>query len=255
MEAQTPKTEFNPTDYIKNQFKYLGFGEDEKMHKDLEAGIKGENNQFKVHTTSDKVMKDNKADFTLNFNKTDKGGIFLNSYEAKVTTRNGEERSHTFKVRKENNVTAKEAINLLEGRAVKVALERKNDNGEVAKENVFIKLKLKDEKTEYNNYKLEMYKEKDINIGDILKKSNIQGDEKQLETVKHHLEKGNITSVSFKQNNKDIQGYAVLNPQYKMLNLYDNNMSRVNTNKDSQKMNMEGQEKNNVREQSQKRTL
>ncbi len=37
--------EFNQVDYLKNQLKYLGFGEGEKLHKDLEKGIKSKNQQ------------------------------------------------------------------------------------------------------------------------------------------------------------------------------------------------------------------
>ena len=32
--------EFNQVQYLKDQMKYLGFGEGEKLHKDLEKGIK-----------------------------------------------------------------------------------------------------------------------------------------------------------------------------------------------------------------------
>ena len=77
--------EFDQVEYLKNQMKYLGFGEGEKLHKDLEKGINSKNQQFEIKTTSDKALPGNKADFTLKFNKTDSGGIFLNSYNAKLT--------------------------------------------------------------------------------------------------------------------------------------------------------------------------
>ena len=62
-------------------------------------------------------------------------------------------------------------------------------------------------------------------------KSNLVfGNEKHKEITQKSLEKGNIVSVKFEQNNKVTEGKAVLNPQYKMLNLYDNKMKRVNSN-------------------------
>uniref|UniRef100_UPI0039A49BE9 hypothetical protein n=1 Tax=Ornithobacterium rhinotracheale TaxID=28251 RepID=UPI0039A49BE9 len=82
-----------------------------RMHN----GIEGTEKEFHIHTKSDKVMNGNKADFTLNFKKGDKGGVFLNSYDATLTTKKGEERTHSFPVNRSNNITAKEAINLLEG--------------------------------------------------------------------------------------------------------------------------------------------
>jgi hypothetical protein len=75
----------------------------------------------------------NKADFTLKFNKTDSGGVFLNSYNAKLTNEKNEEISHNFPVNRENTFTAKEAINLLEGRSVKIEFHNpKSDQQETA---------------------------------------------------------------------------------------------------------------------------
>ena len=65
------------------------------------------------------------------------------------------------------------------------------------------------------------------------------------------LEKGNVVKVKFELDDKVIEGKAVLNPQYKNLNLYDNDMNRKNTNKPIQGLeNENGQQKSNVREQS-----
>ena len=51
-----------------------------------------------------------------------------------------------------------------------------------------------------------------------------------------------------------VEGKAVLNPQYKNLNLYDNDMNRINTNKPLEGLEQDNKhEKNNVKEQSIKR--
>jgi hypothetical protein len=51
-----------------------------------------------------------------------------------------------------------------------------------------------------------------------------------------------------------VEGKAVLNPQYKNLNLYDKDMNRINTNKPLEGLEQENKhEKNNVKEQSIKR--
>ena len=85
------KKEFDQVEYLKNQLKYLGFGEGEKLYKDLEKGINSKNQQFEIKTTSDKALPGNKVDFALKFNKTDNGGIFLNSYHARLTNERNEE--------------------------------------------------------------------------------------------------------------------------------------------------------------------
>ena len=45
-------------------------------------------------------------------------------------------------------------------------------------------------------------------------------------TVKS-LEKGNIVKAKFEHEGREIEGKAVLNVQYKNINLYDNGMNRL----------------------------
>lgn len=70
------------------------------------------------------------------------------------------------------------------------------------------------------------------------------------------LEKGNITNVKFTHEGNEIEGKAVLNPQYKNLNLYDKDMNRLNTNKSLQGLEQDNShEKNNVRQQNISRSI
>ena len=249
---QLSEKQFTQLNYLKNQVKYLGMGESEKLHKDLENAILSPDKNVDVkveYNNPDKLMKGNTISFDLHIGKGEQGGIFLNSYTANLTMKNGEERSQSFKVQKENNITAKEAINLLEGRAVKIEHDRVDkETGELSRTESFIKLKLKDEKTEYGNYKYEWYnKGYGVDVEDIMNKSNLVfADDTQRERTKKHLEKGNITEVSFVHDKKEIKGFAVLNPQYKQLNLYDSTMNRLNTNKPLQKPELENNQKNEI---------
>ena len=249
---QLSEKQFTQLNYLKNQVKYLGMGEGEKLHKDLENAILSPDKDVNVqveYNNPDKLMKGNTISFNLHIGKGEQGGVFLNSYTANLTMKNGEERTQSFKVQKENNITAKEAINLLEGRAVKIEHDKVDkETGEISRTESFIKLKLKDEKTEYGNYKYEWYnKGYGVDVDDIMKKSNLVfADDTQRERTKKHLEKGNITEVSFVHDKKEIKGFAVLNPQYKQLNLYDNGMNRLNTNKPIQKPEVENNQKNEI---------
>lgn len=241
---------------LQDKVKYLGLGDTQEMRDKIAQIYHGDLGKSQINTSSDRVMAGNKAEFVLNFNKTEKG-VFFNSYNAKLTTKQGEERSHTFNVQN-SNVTSKEAINLLEGRAVKMNFQKLDtETGEITENQAFIKLKLKDEKTDNGNYKLEGYNVNayGIDIDKIMEKSNIKGAPQELENVKKHLEKGNITSVTFEHEQKEIKGYAVFNPQWKMLNLYDEKMSRVNSNKQSIEINTEQNQKNNVIQQKNSRSL
>ena len=244
--------------YLKNQVKYLGLGEDPKLHKDLENAILSPEAKVTVRTEynyPDRLMKGNTATFDLNLTKTEQGGVFLNSYRANLTTKNGEERSQTFKLQKENNITAKEAINLLEGRSVKIEHDVVNkETGEFSRTESFIKLNMKEPKTDYGNYKYEWYNKNayGVDIDNIMQKSNLTfANDIERERTKKHLEKGNITQVTFQQENLQIQGFAVLNPQWKMLNLYDNAMNRVTIQNQLVKPEVtQSQQKNNIPEHS-----
>lgn len=239
--------------HLQNQMKYLGFGESEKLHNDLKQGITRNEKEFVIKTTSDKTLPINKIEFGINFKKSDKGGVFLNSYDATLTNDKGETLSHRFKVKKEDNITAKESINLLEGRVVKTAFVNVNTN---EKEPTFIKLKLNEEKNQYGNFNLDFYKGKDIDVAKIIDNSNLIFDKPEYKeyTIKS-LEKGNLAPVKFKHENTEIEGKASLNPQYKTLNLYDKDMNRVNTNKPIKGLEVEQNEKANTRQHNSKRSL
>ena len=245
--------EFDQLQYLKDQLKYLGFGEGEKIHKDLEKGIKSKDQQFEIKTTSDKTLPENKVDFTLKFNKTESGGVFLNSYNAKLTNEKNEEISHNFPVNRENTFTAKESINLLEGRTVKIEF---NNPKTERLEPAFVKLNFDEPKTEKGNYNFQnFYKNYGVDTAQIVEKSNLLFDKPEWKenTIKS-LEKGNVVKVKFELDDKVIEGKAVLNPQYKNLNLYDSDMNRINTNKPLEGLEQDNKhEKNNVKEQSIKR--
>lgn len=256
-ERELTEKQFTQLNYLKNQVKYLGLGEDPKMHKDLENAILSPEDKTTVrveYNHPDKLMKGNTVTFDLNIAKTEQGGVFLNSYRANLTTKNGEERSQSFKVQKENSITAKEAINLLEGRSVKIEHDMVDkETGELSRTESFIKLKMKEPKTDYGNYKYEWYnKGYGVDVDNIMQKSNLVfADDIQRERTKKHLEKGNITQATFMHENRQVQGFAVLNPQWKSLNLYDSSMNRLTTQNQLVKPEVrEDVQKNNVPQQS-----
>ncbi len=248
------KKEKSNLGYLKDQIMYLGFGEDTQMHKELAAKMAKPDKEFTINITSDKAsFKGNEVNFTLNFQKAkDSQKTFLNSFSANLKN---EERktdlTHTFSAR--GGFTAKEAINLLEGRAVKTQIYNKFEE---TKEEAFVKLQLSDEKNEKGNFKMQIFnKNYGIDVAKIMDKSKLVFDnDKHKEITQKSLEKGNIVSVKFAdQSNKITEGKAVLNPQYKMLNLYDDKMKRVNSNEQAfQKDHSESNEVKNQQNYSRK---
>lgn len=216
--------------FLKDQLKYLGFGEDpillDKLTEELRSPSK---NEFSLSTTSDKTSFQNKIVFDLHFYRSETDIVFFNKFDARLTNeKKGVELEHTFAV-KNNGFTAKQAINLLEGRAVKT--EIKNPASE-EKEPAFVKLKLNEPKNENGNFKLQVFnKNYGVDTARIVDRSSLAfKDEKHKEITIKSLEKGNIVAVKFKFENKEQEGKAILNPQYKTLNLYDQHMKRLNTN-------------------------
>ena len=248
------KKEFDQVKYLKDQMKFLGFGEDEKLHQDLEKGIQSKKQEFEIKTTSDKTLPENKVDFKLKFNKSEGGGVFLNSYQGKLTNKATEEVSHNFLVSRNSFFTAKEAINLLEGRSVKIEFLNPKKNNEM--EPAFVQFNFSEPKTEKGNYLFQnFYKKYGVDTAKIVEKSNLVFDKPEWkESAIKSLEKGNVVKVKFKENDQIIEGKAVLDPQNRNLKLYDNEMNRLNTNKTLEGLEQENRhEKANAREQSLKR--
>lgn len=238
-------------DFLEKNVKYHGFRESEEIKNKITEGILNSNEKFQISLPSVQGMNNNKVDFTLNFKKDGKEEnekAFFNSFNASMTTEKGEERTHTFGA---NKFTAKESINLLEGRSVKTESK--------AEEPIFVKLNFSEPKNEYGNYQMQtFYKEKyGIDTEKIVEKSGLIFEKPEYrENVIKSLEKGNVTKVKFTHEGNEIEGKAVLNPQYKTLNLYDNEMNRLNTNKPLQGLEQDNShEKNKIKQQNISRNI
>lgn len=232
-------------DYLKDQIKFLGFGESADLHSTLEQKLKEKSEAFAITIPSDKGMFQNQVNHTLFFKKSaNSDTVFFNSFNTDLTMPNtGEVRSHSFAV-KNNGFTAKESINLLEGRAVKTEIKNKI-NGDVM-EPAFVKLKLKEEKNEYGNYKMQVFNERyGVNTAEIADRFKLKfEDDKHKSITLKSLDKGNIVSVKFQDHGKVVDGKAILNPQYKSLNLYDKNMKRLKVDAPSAKADIKAENTN-----------
>ena len=99
------------------------------------------------------------------------------------------------------------------------------------------------------------YKNYGVETDKIVEKSNLIFDKPEYKenTIKS-LEKGNIVKVKFEQDDKIVEGKAILDPQNRNLKLYDSDMNRINTNKPLEGIEQDNKhEKSNVKEQSIKR--
>ena len=218
-------------DYINNQIKYLGFGEgfNESLKESMQSGI--DKVDFQISKEFAGVLeKSNPIDFTLHFNKGKESNMyFLNSYSAQLNTPDTNREnihSQTFYLNKGKGFTAKEAFNLLSDRAVNKDLTNK----EGITYNAWVKLKPIENNGEKANRDFQIFNE---NYGYDLKESlskylikemvNPEAEDKLMNSLK----KGNLQSVTFSETNGDLKKFIEANPQYKNINIYNEDGSKI----------------------------
>lgn len=210
-------------DYLKDNLKYLGFGE--KQHEALENNLKEGKESFQLQYAAE--MNKKKFEATLQFRRSDNSDMyFLNSYKATLERSNGEQVDQTFYLNKGKGVTAKEAYNLLEGRAVHKELTTKA--GEPYKAWIQLDFENKDK---HNNHEVRQYHEKyAYNLKDAVSKFPVQeldGGDKE-KSLLQSLQKGNLQSVTVVANGEGQRVFIEANPQYKTVNIYNEKMQRLN---------------------------
>lgn len=196
---------------LQDRLKYSGFGD--TLNKELEKQIKDKKSDFVLDMSKD--LEGKKMDYGLNFRRSDEGRYYYNGFDAKLSTPEGKEQSQRFY--QNQGISAKEALNLLEGRAVYKSMF--NKEGE--RYNAWLQLDLgsKDEKgqhpvTQYHqNY--------GFKLEDAVKEFPIRNmnSPEQLDLLLYSLKKGNRHEVDIEGNDSRLLLEA--NPKYKTLNIYD----------------------------------
>lgn len=202
---------------LQDRMKYSGFGE--TLNQELEKRIKAGKGDFELAVT--KEVGEKKLDYALHFRKSDEGRYYYNGFDAKLTNPEGKEQSQRFY--QNQGISAKEALNLLEGRSVFKSLF--NKEGE--RYNAWLQLDLvaKDEKgqhpvTQYHqNYGFKLDdKVKELPLKDLKFPD-------QLDLLLYSLKKGNRHKVGIEGNDGKFQVEA--NPKYKTINIYDGEGKRM----------------------------
>lgn len=223
-------------EYLRNQIKYTGFGDSleselrEKMQKEEPNFTLG----FNVQYGNDNAVA------TLNFNKSKESDMyFFNSYSVELQKENPRENlKQNFYINKGNNITMKEAYNLMEGRSVNKDLT--NKEGEVY--NSWLQMDFKQTDTN-GNFKLNQYHQ---NYGYDLEAALLKHPIKELENQKFKedlmdsLKKGNLQSATFTKQGSEIKQYIEASPQFKTMNVYDTNLKRIDSRQSTDERQSEG---------------
>lgn len=209
-------------EYLKDNIKYLGFGE--KQHDELEKNLKAGNDSFQMTYKAEINKKAFEA--VLQFKKPENSELyFLNSYHATLERSNGEKMEQTFYLNKGQGVTAKEAYNLLEGRAVHKELTTKAGESY----NAWIQLDFENKDKHNNNEVKQFHENYGYNLRETLSYYPVKEmmKEEEAKTLIRSLEKGNVQMVTLELPGKEMKIFMEANPQFKTLTLYDDKMKRL----------------------------
>lgn len=237
-------------EYLRDQVKYSGFGEG--LEGELKEKMKEQQPSFTLNHQA--TYGDTIANVTLNFKKSEQSDMyFFNSYKMDLSKENTKESlEQTFYINKGNNITMKEAYNLMEGRAVNKDLT--NKEGQLY--NAWVQMDFKEADT-HGNFKLNQYHH---NYGYDLENALSKHPIKELENPKYKedlmdsIKKGNRQSVTFVKDGNEIKQYVEANPQFKTINVYDANMKRIDNRQSKEEKQSEGEAKSakqDVKKQSQ----
>lgn len=237
-------------DYLKDQVKYTGFGE--ALEGELKQQMEKQQPTFSLK--HDAFYGEDKVSAELSFRKSEQTDLyFFNSYKVSLQKEGRPESlEQTFYINKGNNITLKEAYNLMEGRAVNKDLTSRE--GEVY--NAWVSLDFKD--TDNNgNFRLNHYHE---NYGYDLEAAVGKHPIKELDNPSHKedllnsLKKGNLQSATFIKDGQEVKQYLEANPQFKTVNVYDAEKNRLDMRqgKEQQQGEKQGQSAKQGRGQSAK---
>lgn len=234
-------------DYLKNQVKFMGFGE--ALEKEMGEKIGQQPANFSLeHKT--KFGQDS-VNTTLNFQKSKESEMyFFNSFDMAVKPANSEQAlRQTYYVGKENNLTLKERYNMLEGRSVFKEFNKLEQVGE----GDAAKFKATDET--YQAWTQLNFKQTDENgnflqrklFGFDLEKTLAKYPVKELEDnyeknrLIASLEKGNRQSATITVNGAEQKVSIEANPIDKGLKFYDSNMQRLDVKQNETQKQEQGQ--------------
>jgi len=209
-------------DFLKKSLLNLGFGE--QVNADLEKNIAARTPEFVLAAKHE--FNQQKVDYTLHF----KGGenldnYFFNKFDTSLKKGQDNEENQTFYINKGNGVTAKEAFNLMEGRAVYKQLYNKEGEGYHA----WLQLD-NNNQTQSGNKEIKRFNENyGFDLDAVLKGKGIKelNSPEGTENLYRSLKKGNTQQITVKRNGEDKKYFIAASPQFKTVDLFDHQMKKI----------------------------
>lgn len=211
-------------EYLKERLFYLGFAE--KLNAKLEENIKAGTEKFQIPFSAEFKQGDKKAvvEYSVDFSKSKKNDdmYFINKYQATLKGEDpSKDKTHLFYIDKGNGVAAKEAFNMLEGRAVLKTMFDKE--GEKYKQWQQLNFGAKDK---HDNNVVDTFHEKyGFNLDKALTRhpiKELEDPQRKAELIRS-LEKGNRPQVTIKIDDKEHKMFLEARPADRRVNVFDEN--------------------------------
>lgn len=234
-------------EYLRDQVKYTGFGEG--LENDLKEKLNKQTPDFTLNHKSQYGNDTTSSD--LHFSKSKQSDMyFFNSYKVSLEKENSSNTmEQTFYINKGNNITLKEAYNLMSGRAVNKDLLNKEEQSY----NAWIQMDFK-QADSTGNYKLKQYHSNyGYDLEKVLAKHPIKelGQEDYKSNLMDSLKKGNRQTATLIQDGSEQKIFIEANPRFKSITMYDSNMQRMGSRQEKSEKQAEGESKS-VKQDSKK---
>lgn len=209
-------------DFLKKSLLNLGFGE--QVNKALEKNIEKELPDFTLVAKHE--FNQQQVNYTLHFKAGENKDVyFFNKFDATLHKGQDKEQTQSFYINKGNGITAKEAFNLMEGRAVHKQLV--NKDGE--KYQAWLQLDSQN-LTQNGNKELKRFNENyGFDLENVLAGKGIKEltTPEGAENLYRSLKKGNAQQITVERDGNEKKYFIAASPQFKTVDLYDHQMKKI----------------------------
>lgn len=209
-------------EFLKKSLLNLGFGE--QVNKALEKNIEKELPDFTLVAKHE--FNQQQVNYTLHFKAGEnKDMYFFNKFDTTLHQGQDQQQTQSFYINKGNGITAKEAFNLMEGRAVHKQLF--NKDGE--KYQAWLQLDGQN-LTQNGNKEIKRFNENyGFDLENVLSGKGIKelATTEGAETLYRSLKKGNAQQITVERDGNEKKYFIAASPQFKTVDLYDHQMKKI----------------------------
>lgn len=207
--------------YLEKGLYYSGFGIE--ANKALNEQIGQQAKEFAIPIQMQVAGKE--TDFRLEFKQSEKQPdiYFFNGYQA--TLKENPERTQYFAITRNQGITTREAVNLLEGRAVAKSIKLEDGS----RQEIWTQINFQNKKENGNYERKTYFPSYGFDMDKALSSLPLKKEKgKELpKWIASSIKKGNAVALDMEIEGKAQKNTIVANPQFKTIDVFDKNNSRI----------------------------